>query len=202
MKAMNIDFEKGNGLVPAIIQDAATLRVLMLGYMSREAYEKTLTEGKVTFYSRKRKCLWTKGETSGNYLYVKEIKPDCDADSLLILVSPAGPVCHTGADTCFSESNREPLAFLLQLQDLIRKRKNEMPEDSYTTRLFREGLSRIARKVGEEAVELVIEALHTDDKKFREEAADLLYHLLVLLVQKDIPLEEIVEELESRHRPS
>lgn len=199
---MNIDFEKGNGLVPAIIQDAATLRVLMLGYMSREAYEKTLTEGKVTFYSRKRKCLWTKGETSGNYLYVKEIKPDCDADSLLILVSPAGPVCHTGADTCFSESNREPLAFLLQLQDLIRKRKNEMPEDSYTTRLFREGLSRIAQKVGEEAVELVIEALHTDDKKFRGEAADLLYHLLVLLVQKDIPLEEIVEELESRHRPS
>ncbi len=201
---MKPDFEKGNGLIPAIVQDADTGKVLMLGYMNREAYEKTLREGRVSFYSRSRQTLWTKGETSGHFLKLEGMSLDCDRDSLLVKARPAGPVCHTGQDTCFSETNSPGLSFLLQLEELIRDRKEKMPEGSYTTSLFSKGSPKIAQKVGEEAVELVIEAMRPAFREdlFRGEAADLLYHLLVLLVEKGIPLGEIVQELSSRHRPS
>ncbi|MGC9471443.1 MAG: bifunctional phosphoribosyl-AMP cyclohydrolase/phosphoribosyl-ATP diphosphatase HisIE [Bacteroidales bacterium] len=198
---MEPDFEKGNGLLPAIVQDARTLKVLMLGYMNREAWEKTRSQGKVCFYSRSRQCLWTKGETSGNYLYLKEMRLDCDADTLLVLAEPAGPVCHTGADTCFYEKNSGGLDFLMQLEKLIRDRRKIMPENSYTTRLFREGTPKIARKVGEEAVELMVEAMRAEKKEdlLRGEAADLLYHLLVLLVDAGESLAGVITELEKRH---
>ncbi|MDD3807635.1 MAG: bifunctional phosphoribosyl-AMP cyclohydrolase/phosphoribosyl-ATP diphosphatase HisIE [Candidatus Marinimicrobia bacterium] len=196
-----IDFNKSGELVPAIIQDNRTGKVLMLGYMNREAYEKTIQEKRVTFYSRSRQTLWTKGETSGHYLTVKEILTDCDKDTLLIKVEPTGPVCHTGADTCFQETNQpQKLNFLTELELLINDRKKTMPEGSYTTLLFREGISKISQKVGEEAVETIIEALKGDKKFFLEESADLLYHLLVLTSALDLSFEAIVETLKKRHK--
>lgn len=189
-----------NGLVPAIIQDAVSAKVLMLGFMNSEAYEKTRTEGRVTFYSRTKHRLWTKGEESGNFLDVKEIIEDCDQDTLLIKVYPQGPVCHTGDDTCFSEKNDPDISFLRQLQDLIANRKKEMPANSYTTKLFEAGINKIAQKVGEEAVELVIESKDDNDTLFLNESADLLYHLLVLLTQKGFDLSDVVRVLEERHK--
>lgn len=197
-----IDFEKMGGLVPAIIQDARTKNVLMLGFMNREAYEKTLATGLVTFWSRTRQCLWTKGETSGNVLWLVSIKSDCDNDTLLIKAEPAGPVCHKGTDTCWGETNEEDdLAFLSELQDFIEKRHEEMPEGSYTTRLFTDGTKRIAQKVGEEALEAVIEATSGTNEKFIYEASDMLYHLLVLLTDKGLRIDDLARELRRRHDP-
>lgn len=197
---MKIDFKKGNGLVPAIIQDWSTNKVLMLGYMNEEALKLTKAEGKVTFYSRTKNRLWTKGETSGNFLIVKEITVDCDDDTLLIKAEPKGPTCHTGADTCFDESNSANALFLHYLQDIIVDRKNSTSEKSYTKSLFDKGINKIAQKVGEEAVELVIEAKDSDDDLFKNEAADLLFHFLVLLEAKEVKLEEVIEVLKERHR--
>lgn len=194
-----MDYEKMNGLIPAIIQDYKTNRVLMLGFMNKEAYKKTKVEGKVTFYSRTKDRLWTKGEESGNFLYVKEILKDCDKDTVLIKAEPAGPVCHTGQDTCFNETNNGETGFLNSLQGLIQQRKRDMPKDSYTTKLFTKGINKIAQKVGEEAVELVIEAKDDDDNLFLNEAADLMYHYLVLLTAKGFELEDVEKILESRH---
>lgn len=193
---MKPDFSKGNGLVPAIIQDVRDLRVLMLGYMDQEAFEKTRNDGLVTFYSRSGKRLWTKGETSGNILEVREISIDCDNDTLLIKVLPAGPVCHTGTTSCFR--NESPKGFLYRLEETISSRIAGGDEASYTNRLFRKGVNKVAQKVGEEAVELVIEAKDDNIDLFRGEAADLLYHLLVLLKIKGTGLEEIEEVLRSR----
>ena len=199
---MDIDLDKMNGLVPAIIQDERTLKVLMLGFMNEEAYRKTLTSGKVTFYSRSRKCLWTKGETSGNFLNVVSVESDCDNDTLLIKAIPDGPVCHTGTDTCWGENNTaNPLTFMSALQDFIEKRHEEMPEGSYTTSLFKDGINRIAQKVGEEALEAVIEAVNGSDDRLVYEASDMFYHLIVLLTEKGIRIERIAEELRSRHEP-
>ncbi|MDT8433131.1 MAG: bifunctional phosphoribosyl-AMP cyclohydrolase/phosphoribosyl-ATP diphosphatase HisIE [Bacteroidales bacterium] len=195
-----MDFDKMDGLVPAVIQDNVSAKVLMLGFMNREAYEKTHAEGRVTFYSRTKNRLWTKGEESGNFLDVKEIIEDCDQDTLLIKVKPYGPVCHTGSDTCFSENNDPGILFLQKLQDLIATRKKEMPANSYTTKLFEAGINKIAQKVGEEAVELVIEAKDDNDTLFLNESADLLYHLLVLLTQKGFDLSDVVRILEERHK--
>ena len=197
-----IDFEKMQGLVPAIVQDAQTRRVLMLGFMNREAYEKTVETGLVTFFSRTRQKLWTKGETSGNLLHVVTIKEDCDHDTLLVLAHPDGPVCHTGADTCWGETNDEPLLFLGELQRFIERRHAEMPEGSYTTSLFRDGCQRMAQKVGEEALEAVIEAVSGNDERLVYEASDLLYHLLVLLTSKGLSIEDIAKELRNRHDPN
>lgn len=199
---MNIDFNKMQGLVPAIIQDAVTAKVLMLGFMNAEAYQKTVETGLVTFWSRTRNCLWTKGETSGNVLKVVEILNDCDEDTLLIKVNPAGPVCHTGADTCWKETNeRNPLLFLTELQDFINKRHEEMPEGSYTTSLFKDGLNRMAQKVGEEALELVIEATNGTNDRLIYEGSDMLYHLIVLLTSKGLRIEDMAAELAERHQP-
>ena len=199
---MEIDFEKGGGLVPAIIQDANTRQVLMLGYMNQEALSKTLDTGLVTFYSRTRQTLWTKGETSGNNLRLVDIKNDCDHDTLLVRAIPTGPVCHTGTDTCWGESNDDrPLDFLSQLQDFIEKRHEEMPEGSYTTSLFRDGLNRMAQKVGEEALELVIEATNGSNERLVYEGADMLYHLIVLLTSKGLRIEDLASELRERHDP-
>lgn len=199
---MNIDFEKMNGLVPAIVQDNGTMKVLMLGFMNEEAYRKTMDTGKVTFYSRTRKCLWTKGETSGNYLNVVSVAVDCDNDTLLVKAVPEGPVCHTGADTCWGEDNvANPLSFLSVLQDLVEKRHEEMPEGSYTTSLFKDGVNRIAQKVGEEALETVIEAVNGSDERLIYEASDMFYHLIVLLTEKGLRIEQIAEELQKRHEP-
>lgn len=225
------NFDKCGGLVPAIIQDADTRQVLMLGYMNPEAYEKTVAEGRVTFYSRTRQCLWTKGETSGNFLNVVNIKLDCDQDTLLIRVHPTGPVCHTGTDTCWGEKNvgieqldnlqsdqssqanngqivngqivqsENPLLFLSELQDFIEQRHREMPEGSYTTSLFRDGLNRMAQKVGEEALELVIEACNGTDERMIYEGSDMLYHLIVLLTSKGLRIEQMAKELQERHQP-
>ena len=199
---MEIDFNKMNGLVPAIVQDAKTLKVLMLGFMNEEAYNKTVETGKVTFYSRTRNTLWTKGETSGNFLNVVEILNDCDKDTLLIKANPVGPVCHTGADTCWNEKNDNPIMFLVELQRFIEKRHEEMPEGSYTTSLFESGINRMAQKVGEEAVETVIEATNGTDGRMMYEAADLLYHLIVLLTAKGRRIEELAEALCQRHNKS
>jgi len=199
---MTIDFDKMNGLVPAIIQDAKTLKVLMLGFMNQEAYEKTVETGKVTFYSRTRQTLWTKGETSGNYLSVVEILNDCDHDTLLIKANPAGPVCHTGADTCWNEKNENPIQFLVELQRFIEKRHEEMPEGSYTTSLFRDGTNRMAQKVGEEALEAVIEAVANNNDRLVYEASDMLYHLIVLLTSKGLSIEDLARELQVRHDPT
>lgn len=188
-----------DGLVPAIIQDALTDRVLMLGFMNQEALRKTREEGRVTFFSRTRQKLWTKGEESGHFLNVVDILEDCDQDTLLIKAKPEGPVCHTGSDTCFNEENSLGIEFLLELQELIHHRKHEMPEGSYTTRLFREGINRIAQKVGEEAVELVIESKDQDDDRFLSEAADLVYHLLVLLSARELGIADVARALEKRH---
>ena len=199
---MEIDFNKMQGLVPAIIQDAVTNKVLMLGFMNAEAYQKTVDTGLVTFWSRTRQCLWTKGETSGNVLRVVEILNDCDQDTLLIKANPAGPVCHTGADTCWNEKNdRNPLLFLTELQDFIYKRHEEMPEGSYTTSLFKDGLNRMAQKVGEEALELVIEATNGTNDRLIYEGSDMLYHLLVLLTSKGLRIEDMAAELAERHQP-
>ena len=199
---MKIDFEKLQGLVPAIIQDAVTSKVLMLGFMNQEAYDKTVDTGLVTFWSRTRNCLWTKGETSGNVLRVVQILNDCDNDTLLIKVNPAGPVCHTGADTCWNETNvRNPLLFLSELQDFIIKRHEEMPEGSYTTSLFKDGLNRMAQKVGEEALELVIEATNGTNDRLIYEGSDMLYHLIVLLTSKGLRVEDMAAELAERHQP-
>lgn len=199
---MDIDFEKSGGLVPAIIQDSATRQVLMLGYMNREAYEKTVATRRVTFWSRSRNCLWTKGETSGNFLELVDIKVDCDNDTLLVRAVPHGPVCHTGTDTCWGETNdANPLLFLTELQDFINKRREEMPEGSYTTSLFKDGINRMAQKVGEEALEAVIEAVNGTDDRLLYEASDMFYHLIVLLASKGLRIEQVAEELAERHRP-
>lgn len=197
---MNIDFEKCGGLVPAIIQDADTKTVLMLGYMNQEAYEKTLSTGLVTFYSRSRQCLWTKGETSNNFLHLVDIKVDCDNDTLLVKVHPDGPTCHKGTDTCWGEENEaSPLLFLSELSSFIEKRHQEMPEGSYTTSLFRDGLNRMAQKVGEEALELVIEATNGTNERLVYEGSDMLYHLIVLLTHKGLRIEDMAAELRERH---
>lgn len=199
---MEIDFDKLGGLVPAIVQDARTKNVLMLGFMNREAYDKTVATGKVTFWSRTRNCLWTKGETSGNYLNLVEVRNDCDKDTLLVKAIPDGPTCHTGTDTCWGEDNSaNPLLFLTELQDFIEKRHEEMPEGSYTTSLFRKGINRIAQKVGEEALETVIEATNGSNDKMVYEASDLLYHLIVMLTEKGLRIEDVAGELQKRHDP-
>lgn len=196
-----LDFDKMEGLIPAIIQDAETQNVLMLGFMNSEALAKTQVSGKVTFFSRSKNRLWTKGEESGNFLNVVSIGVDCDNDTLLIKVNPVGPVCHTGSDTCFDETNtNSEILFLSYLQDFIDRRKIEMPEGSYTTSLFQKGTSKIAQKVGEEAVETVIGAMANDDENFIYETGDLLYHLVVLLSHKGYRIEDIVKELRKRHK--
>jgi len=199
---MNIDFKKCGGLVPAIVQDAITKNVLMLGYMNEEAYDKTIATKKVTFWSRSRNCLWTKGETSGNFLHLVDIKVDCDNVTLLVKAHPDGPTCHKGTDTCWGEANQHnPLLFLSELQDFIDKRHQEMPEGSYTTSLFKDGINRIAQKVGEEALEAVIEATNGSKEKLIYEASDLIYHLIVLMTSKGLRIEDIARELQKRHDP-
>ena len=199
---MKIDFDKCGGLVPAIIQDATTKVVLMLGYMNEEALKKTQDTGLVTFFSRSRQCLWTKGETSGNYLHLVDIKVDCDNDTLLVQATPDGPTCHTGTDTCWGEENKpNPLLFLSELSDFIEKRHEEMPEGSYTTSLFKDGLNRMAQKVGEEALELVIEATNGTNDRLIYEGSDMLYHLIVLLTSKGLRIEDMAKELMERHNP-
>ena len=196
---MILDFSKyTDGLVPAIIQDATTQKVLMLGFMNEEAFQKSRQEGKVTFYSRSKQRPWTKGETSGNFLFIKEIIADCDNDTLLIKVNPAGPVCHTGADTCFSETNT---GFTLEkLESIIEDRKNNPSESSYTSSLFAKGINKVAQKVGEEAVELIIESKDDNKELFLGEAADLLYHYLVLLRMKNHTFKEVIQLLSERHK--
>ena len=205
MKIEAIPFEElavgkqADGLIPAIVQDDRTLQVLMLGYMNREAYEKSLTEGRVTFYSRTRGCLWTKGETSGNYLDIVSVTADCDDDTLLIRVIPHGPTCHTGSKTCFGEAVPETEGFIRYLQSVIRGRHAEMPEGSYTTRLFIKGIKAITKKVGEECTESIIEAVDGNRERFIYEAGDLMYHYLVMLEQMGVTLEEVEHELLLRH---
>ncbi len=199
MDVQQLDFSKSDGLLPAIIQDAATGKVLMLGFMNEAALQKTIEEKMVTFFSRSKNRLWTKGETSGNFLHVLDIKADCDNDTLLIKARPDGSTCHTGADTCFDEVN-QPDHFLWKLERLIQDRKANPKEGSYTTSLFNKGINKIAQKVGEEAVELVIEAKDNDEALFLGEAADLLYHYLILLAAKGYHLQEVIQVLESRHR--
>lgn len=199
---MQIDFDKMGGLVPAIIQDANTQKVLMLGYMNQEAFDMTMENGKVTFFSRTKNRLWTKGETSGNFLEVVSVKNDCDNDTLLIKVHPTGPVCHTGTDTCWGEKNEaNPLMFLSELQDFIETRYKEMPEGSYTTSLFKDGINRMAQKVGEEALEAVIEAVNGTNERLVYEGSDMFYHLIVLLTSKGMRIEELAAELQQRHNP-
>lgn len=200
---MTIDFSKGDGLVPAIVQDAVTRKVLMLGYMNEEAYRLTLERRLVTFWSRSRQRIWTKGETNGQFLQLREILVDCDGDTLLVKAIPSGPVCHTGADTCFSEDN-EPgeissSEFLFYLENVIRDRRDNPIEGSYTNHLFSRGLNKIAQKVGEEAIELIIESKDDDKDLLLGEAADLIYHFLVLLAQKNATLAEVVDVLKDRH---
>lgn len=194
---MKLDFDKNNGLIPVIIQDELTLQVLMLGYMNEEAFEKTKREGKVTFFSRSKNRLWTKGETSHNYLWVKKIDIDCDHDTLLIKVSPEGPTCHTGSYSCFEEQNVK--GFVYKLQNIISQRIDEKVNGSYTYQLYQKGINKVAQKVGEEAVEVVIEAKDTDDVLFKNEAADLLYHYLILLKAKGFQLEDIEKVLFDRN---
>lgn len=194
---MKLDFDKSNGLIPVIIQDELTLQVLMLGYMNEEAFEKTKREGKVTFFSRSKNRLWTKGETSHNYLWLKKIDIDCDHDTLLIKVSPEGPTCHTGSYSCFEEQNAK--GFVYKLQNIISQRIDEKVNGSYTYQLYQKGINKVAQKVGEEAVEVVIEAKDTDDVLFKNEAADLLYHYLILLKAKGFQLEDIEKVLFDRN---
>lgn len=198
MDTPKINFSKLNGLVPCVVQDARTSRVLMLGFMNEEAYQKTLREKKVTFYSRSKQRLWTKGETSGNFLELVSILVDCDQDTLLIKVNPKGPACHTGADTCFNESNNN-VWDLRSLEAIIKDRKANPQKTSYTTKLFDSGINKVAQKVGEEAVELVIEAKDNNKELFLNEAADLMYHYLVLLTAKGYSLDNVIDVLKSRH---
>lgn len=193
---MNIDFNKGDGLVPVIIQNAQTMQVLMLGYMNKEAFDQTIETKKVTFYSRSKKRLWMKGESSGNILSVIDIKMDCDHDSLLIFVNPKGPTCHTGSTSCFKEETSK--GFIYELEKTINDRINSKDSTSYTNELYQKGINKIAQKVGEEAVELVIEAKDSNDELFKNEAADLLYHLLILLKVKDQSFSSIERVLKSR----
>ena len=195
---MNIDFEKGNGLVPVVVQDYVTLKVLMVGYMNKEAFERTRTKKRVTFFSRSRNELWTKGETSGNYLDVVEIKTDCDNDTLLIMARPLGPVCHTGSYSCFGENDSK--SFLYSLEEIIGQRVDNNVQDSYTNKIYRKGINKVAQKVGEEAVELIIEAKDDNTELFKNEAADLLYHFLILLKAKKVKLTDIEEVLLERHK--
>jgi phosphoribosyl-ATP pyrophosphohydrolase/phosphoribosyl-AMP cyclohydrolase len=195
---MNIDFNKGNGLVPVVIQDNNTLQVLMVGYMNEEALEKTGKEKKVTFFSRSKNRLWTKGETSGNFLFVEEILSDCDNDSILIKVKPAGPVCHTGNTACFGEETAK--GFIYKLEQVINQRIENDTKDSYTNNLYKKGTNKVAQKVGEEAVELIIEAKDNNIELFKNEAADLLYHLLILFKAKGVNLQSIEEVLKKRHK--
>ena len=195
---MNIDFAKGNGLVPVVIQDDNTLQVLMVGYMNEEAYIKTREEKKVTFFSRSKNRLWTKGETSGNYLNVVDILTDCDNDSILIKAQPEGPTCHTGSTSCFGEET--PKGFIYKLEQIINQRIIKNTEESYTNKLYKKGINKVAQKVGEEAVELVIEAKDENIELFKNEAADLLYHLLILLKAKGVNMQSIEEVLKERHK--
>lgn len=199
---MKVNFAKSpDGLIPAVVQDDQTGKVLMLGYMNEESLTKTEADKVVTFFSRSKQRLWTKGETSGNFLHVKDILVDCDQDTILIKAQPIGPTCHTGADTCFFEKNEGKASFLNYLQkEIIRDRKNNPSEASYTSKLFKKGVNKIAQKVGEEAVELVIEAKDTNDELFKGEAADLLFHYLILLEQRGMDLDDIVEVLKERHK--
>ena len=200
---IKIDFDKMGGLVPAIIQDAVTKNVLMLGFMNEEAYQKTIDTKKVTFWSRTRNCLWTKGETSGNYLNLVDIRLDCDNDTLLVKVHPQGPTCHLGTDTCWGEDNSlNPILFLSELQNFIDKRHQEMPENSYTTSLFKKGINKMAQKVGEEATETIIEATNGTNEQLVYESSDLLYHLIVMLTAKGLSIEDVVSELIKRHDPN
>lgn len=195
---MQIDFTKGNGLVPVIIQNKNTLQVLMLGYMNKEAYEKTKKEGKVTFFSRSKNRLWTKGETSGNYLFVKDIQIDCDNDTILIKAEPKGATCHTGTTSCFNEETSK--GFLYQLEQTISDRIDNDLENSYTSKLYKKGINKVAQKVGEEAVELIIEAKDNDANLFKNEAADLIYHYLILLKAKGFELMDIEDILKERSK--
>lgn len=199
---MEIDYSKyADGLVPAIVQDNKTRKVLMMGFMNAEALEKTQSLGKVTFFSRSKQRLWTKGEESGNFLLLKDIKVDCDQDTLLIQAEPVGPVCHTGSDTCWNETNEESsLQFLQSLEEIIEDRKQRKPDNSYVSYLFHKGINRIAQKVGEEAIETVIEAKDDDFEKFNSEAADLLFHYLILLNAKGSSLTDILKVLSERHK--
>jgi phosphoribosyl-AMP cyclohydrolase / phosphoribosyl-ATP pyrophosphohydrolase len=196
---MKIDFKKMNGLIPVVIQDATSMQVLMVGFMNEEAFKKTENEKKVTFFSRSKNRLWTKGETSGNFLYVKNIVADCDNDTLLITVNPAGPVCHKGTISCFGDSTSSK-SFIYQLEQIIHQRIDNNIQDSYTNKLFLKGINKVAQKVGEEAVELVIEAKDQNIDLFKNEAADLLYHYLILLKAKCVCLSEIEEVLAGRHK--
>ncbi len=198
---MKIDYDKyKDGLVPAIVQDASTNKVLMLGFMNQEAINKTNNLGKVTFYSRSKQRLWTKGEESGNYLNLVIMLLDCDNDALLVKVNPSGPTCHKGTDTCWQEKNTESFGFISQLEDIIKHRKeNGKPEDSYVASLFDKGINKIAQKVGEEAVEVVIEAKDTNDNLFLNESADLLFHYLILLQAKGFQLQDVINKLKQRH---
>ena len=196
---MELDFEKMNGLIPAIIQDNYTQKVLMLGFMNKEAYEKTMETGKVTFFSRTKNRLWTKGEESGNFLHVVSVKADCDNDTLLIMVHPEGPVCHKGTDTCWGDKNEQDIMFLKELQDFIDSRRQEMPEKSYTASLYNSGVNKMAQEVGEEAVETILEACNGTDERLIYEGADLLYHLIVLLTYKGYRIEDLARELKERH---
>ena len=199
---MNINFTKyADGLVPAIVQDAATKTVLMLGFMNQAAVDATLASGKVTFYSRSKNRLWTKGEESGNFLNYISMKEDCDQDSLLIQAIPEGPVCHMGTDTCWGEDNNTSIAFLNKLEQIIAERKNADPSISYVASLFAKGINKIAQKVGEEAVELVIEAKDNNEQLFLDESADLLFHYLILLQSKGYQLDDVVKVLAQRHKP-
>jgi phosphoribosyl-ATP pyrophosphohydrolase/phosphoribosyl-AMP cyclohydrolase len=204
MDISSIDFNKGDGLIPAVIQDSSTKQVLMLGYMNREALEQTLDTGRVTFFSRSKQRLWMKGEESGNVLEVEQIQADCDQDTVLVEVKPKGPTCHTGQISCFHQESFTPASeagygFLMELEQLLYNRKNELPEGSYTASMFQKGDNKVAQKVGEEAVETVIAALNESPEDFQYESADLLFHLMMLLVQKDRRFSELVEELKDRH---
>ena len=196
---MEIKFDKQTGLIPAIIQDAETKTVLMLGYMNQEAYEKTIETKRVTFFSRSKQRLWTKGESSKNYLNLVSIENDCDKDSLLVKVNPEGPTCHLGTDTCWGGDNEPNYGFLSELEDVITERRTNMSDTSYTASLFKKGINKIAQKVGEEAVEVVIEAKDNDDNLFLNESADLLFHYLILLQAKGFKLNDVVKILEGRH---
>jgi len=195
---MKINFQKGGGLVPVVIQNNDTLQVLMLGYMNEEAFVQTKKEGRVTFFSRSKKRLWTKGETSGNYLEVVDMKIDCDEDTILIKVNPSGPVCHTGSTSCFMEESAQ--GFLYKLESTINQRIESKDEKSYTNQLYQKGINKVAQKVGEEAVELIIEAKDNNDQLFKNEAADLMYHFLILLKAKGIRLEDVEKVLKKRKR--